>query len=178
VSTHDPGPARHELAEQLVRHVAAGTGLTTIVTIGVSADGVPIVTREGFSQRHLDASYEQLLVITAQLVRQHPRGIPTSACALILPERDVAYLYHDDTGSGLAQVLTVGRNPVDLPTTRVEVSRGLHLLMQTLADTRQRPAAASAFLADPTACLGLIPPPPQQPGAPAPDRPEHRGPHR
>jgi hypothetical protein len=172
VSTPDPDSARHELAEQLVRNVAAGTGLTTIVTIGVSADGVPVVTQEGFSQRHLDASYEQLLVITAQLVRQHPRGIPTWACALILPERDVAYLHHHDTGTGLAQVLTVGRNPVDLPTTRLEVSRGLHLLMQTLADTQQRPAAASAFLADPTARIGLIPPAPPTPG-----QPERRGPH-
>jgi hypothetical protein len=176
VSPPIPDPAQQrELAEQVVQHIAAGTGLTTIVTIGVAADGIPVITREGFSPRHLDASYERLLVITADLVRRSPRGIPTSACALILPERDVAYLHHHDTGTGLAQVLPVGRNPIDLPTTRTEISRGLATLMRALADTQQRPAAASAFLADPTARIGLIPL--TRPAPPPPGTPEQRGPH-
>jgi hypothetical protein len=177
VSTPTPDPAQQrELAEQVVRQLAAGTGLTTIVTIGMAADGIPVITREGFSPRHLDASYERLLVVTADLVRRSPRGIPTSACALILPERDVAYLHHHDTGTGLAQVLPVGRNPIDLPTTRAEVSRGLSTLMHALTDTQQRPAAASAFLADPTARIGLIPL--TRPAPPPPGSPEHRGPRR
>ena len=66
----------HVLAEQVVRHIAAGTGLTTIVTIGVSADGIPVITKEGFSPLHLDASYERLLLTTADLVRQSPRWHP------------------------------------------------------------------------------------------------------
>ena len=177
MNTPIPDPtASRELAEQVVRQLAAGTGLTTIVTIGMAADGIPVITREGFSPRDLDASYERLLVVTADLVRRSPRGIPTSACALILPERDVAYLHHHDTGTGLAQVLPVGRNPIDLPTTRAEVSRGLSTLMHALTDTQQRPAAASAFLAVPTARIGLIPF--TRPAPPPPDGPEQRGPRR
>jgi hypothetical protein len=91
-----PTPNRaqlRELAEQVVRHVAAGTGLTTIVTIGVSADGVPVVTIDRFTPQQLDASYERLLTTTADLVREHPSGTPASSCALILPDRDVAYLH-------------------------------------------------------------------------------------
>lgn len=176
-----PTPNRtqlRELAEQVVRHVAAGTGLTTIVTIGISADGVPVVTIDRFGQQQLDASYERLLTTTADLVREHPSGTPASSCALILPDRDVAYLHHHDTGNRMSHVLAVGRNPIDLPTTGLEVSRGLAVLMQALTDTQpSRPAAATAFLANPTARIELLPPP-SRPTPPSPSGPEHRGTHR
>jgi hypothetical protein len=178
VSTPIPAPAQpHELAEQLVRYVAARAVAPTIVTIGASADGIPVVTEERFATHHVGANFEGVLVAAAELVRQRPRGIPTSACALILPACDLAYLHHHDTAGGAADVLATGPHPVDLPTTRAEVSRGLATLMQALADTQHRPAAASAFLADPTARIGLIPPP-TQPARPAPGWPEHRGTHR
>lgn len=172
------GSPLRELDERAVRHVAAGTGLTTIVTIGVGADAVPIISQERFAPQSLDASYERLLTVAADLARRHPRDLPAHACALILPERDVAYLHHHDTGTSPAQVLVVGRNPVDEPATRLQVSRGLATLMQALADTQPaRPAAALAFLAHPAAHLDLLPPPPPPP-PPAPGRPERPGPHR
>ena len=178
MNTPTPGAAQsRELAEELVRYVAARAVAPTIVTIGESADGIPVVTEEGFLAHRVGGSFEGVLVATAELIRQHPRGIPTSACALILPARDLAYLHHHDTAGGIADVVATGPDPVDLPTTRAEVSRGLATLMQALADTQQRPAAASAFLADPTARIGLIPPP-TQPAPPAPGRPAHRGPQR
>ena len=173
--TPDPEPSR-ELAAQLVRYVAARAVEPTIVTIGESADGIPVVTEEGFAAHRVGGSFEGVLVDTADLVRRRPRGIPTSACALILPARDLAYLYHHDTGDGVADVVATGPDPVDLPTTRAEVSRGLATLMHALADTQQRPMVASAFLADPTARIGLIPPP-TQPAHP-PGSPDQRGPHR
>jgi len=178
VSTPTPEPARsHELAGELVRYVAARAVAPTIVTIGASADGIPVVTEEGFEAHRVGGSFEGVLLGTAELVRQRPRGIPTSACALILPARDLAYLHHHDTSDGVAEVVATGSHPVDLPTTRAEVSRGLATLMRALADTQQRPAVASAFLADPTARIGLIPPTTHL-SPPAPGRPEHRGPHR
>jgi hypothetical protein len=159
-----------ELAEELVRYVAARAVAPTIVTIGESADGIPVVTEEGFVAHQVGGSFEGVLVATAELIRHHSRGIPTSACALILPARDLAYLHHHDTRDSVADVVATGPDPVDLPTTRAEVSRGLTTLMQALADTQQRPAAASAFLADPTARIGLIPPPASRP------RPRRAGP--
>lgn len=174
--TPEAGHAR-EWAEELVRYMAARAVAPTIVTIGESADGIPVVTEEAFVAHRVGGSFEGVLVATAELIRQHPRGIPTSACALILPSRDLAYLHHHDTASGVADVVATGPHPVDLPTTRAEVSRGLHTLMQALADTQQRPAAASAFLAEPTARIGLIPPP-AQPATPGPGGTEQRGPHR
>jgi len=162
----------HDIAEQMVRHIAAGTGLTTVATVGMGADGIPVVARTGFSPHSLDASYGRLLDALARMQRRDPRGVPADACALILPERDVAYLHYPGTGDGLAQVLVVGRNPVADPTTHLEVSRGLATLMQALTDTQppHRPTG-SAFLADPSATVTLLAPPPQRP-------PGYRGRHR
>jgi hypothetical protein len=178
VTTSASDPARsHKLAEDLVRYVAARAAEPTIVTVGESADGIPVVTEEGFAAHRVGGCFEGTLVATAELIRQRPRGIPISACALILPARDLAYLYHHDDAAGVADVVATGPHPIDLPATRAEVSRGLATVMQALTDTRQRPAVASAFLADPTARIGLIPLP-AQPDTPAPGGPEQRGPHR
>ena len=153
----------HHLAEQVVRLVAAGTGLTTIATVGVGADGIAVATKTGFSPHNLDSTYERLLDTAARLERRHPRGVPAYACALILPERDVAYLHHHQTGNGLAQVMTVGRSPVDDTSTHIEVSRGLATLMRALADTQppHRPTGR-AFLHDPSAQVVALPPQPLQ----------------
>ena len=167
----DPNPDElHHIAEQVVRHVAAETGFTTIATIGMGADGTPVATRSSFSPRHLAARYGDLLDVLADRTRRHPPGVPAYACALILPERDIAYLHHHPPGRDLAQVLTVGRNPVQDPATRIEVSRGLAALMQALADTQppHRPTGR-AFLNRPSAQVVLLPPipptvPPDQPG--------------
>ena len=172
--TPDPAPSR-ELAAELVRYIADRAVAPTVATIGASADGIPVVTEESFDARHGGGSFEDILVETAELVRREPRGIPTWACALILPARDLAYLYHHDTGDGVADTLATGPDPLDLPSTRGEASRGLAALMRALTDTRQRPMAAGAFLADPTARIGLVPPRPQ-PAQPAPVKPE--GPQR
>jgi hypothetical protein len=172
VTTPDPRELRH-IAEQMVRHIAAGTGLTTIATIGLSVDGMPVATRTAFSARRLDASYEALLDVAARMQRHHPRGVPAYACALILPERDVAYLHHHDTGNALAQVLTIGRNPVHDPATQTGVSRGLAALMRALADTQpQHRPTGRAFLNDPTAQAVLLPP------MPAEHPTGHHGQHR
>jgi len=153
----------HHIAEQVVRHIAAGTGFTTIATVGVGADGVAVATKTGFSPVDLGASYGRLLDTAASLERRHPRGAPAYACALILPERDVAYLHHHQTGDGLAQVMIVGRSPVDDTSTHIEVSRGLATLMRALADTQppHRPTGR-AFLHDPSAQVVALPPQPLQ----------------
>jgi hypothetical protein len=178
MSTPTPDSAAlRELAAQLVRYVAARAVAPTIVTIGESADGIPIVTEESFTTEHVEADVETILIAQADLVRLQPRGIPTWACALILPARDLAYLCHHDTADAAVEVVATGPDPVDLPTTRADASRGLATLMRVLADTQQRPAAASAFLADPTARIGLIPAP-LRPDPPTPGGPEQRGHHR
>ena len=167
----DPGPDElRDIAEQVVRHIAAETGFTTIATIGMGADGTPVATRSSFSPRHLAALYGDLLDVFTDRTRRHPPDVPAYACALILPERDIAYLHHHQTTGQPVQVLTVGRNPVQDPATRIEVSRGLAALMRALADTQppHRPTG-HAFLNRPGARAVLLPPipptvPPDQPG--------------
>jgi hypothetical protein len=161
------------IAEQVVRHIAAGTGFTTIVTIGLGADGLPVITHTGFSPTSLDASYRRLLETATSLQRRHPRGAPAYACALVLPERDVAYLHHQQTGTGLAQVLTVGREPVNDPDTHAEVSHGLAELMRALEATQPPPRPTGrAFLAQPGSQLVLLADPP--PGRPRGYQGRHR----
>ena len=164
----------HHIAEQAVRHIAAGTGFTTIATIGMGADGVAVVSRTGFSPVQLNASYERLLNVAADLERRDPRGLPAYACALILPERDVAYLHQGQTGTGLAEVLTVGRSPFDEPVIRVEVSRGLAELMAALRETQptNRPAGR-AFAHEPGTEEVVLPPMP-----PVSRPPGYHGRHR
>ena len=148
----------HHLAEQAVRHIAAGTGFTTLATIGMGADGLAVVARSSFSPVDLKAGYGRLLEAAARLQRRSPRGVPAYACALILPERDVAYLHHQGARNRLAQVLTVGRSPVSDTATHIEVSRGLASLMSALTDTQppHRPTG-QAFLGDPSAHLVILP---------------------
>jgi hypothetical protein len=168
-SDPDPDELRH-IAEQVVRHIATETGFTTIATIGVGADGMPIVTRSSFTARHMAARYGDLLDVFADHTRRHPPGVPAYACALIAPERDIAYLHHDQAGAELAQVLTIGRSPDPDAATHIEVSRGLAALMAALTDTQppHRPTG-HAFLHRPDAQAVLLPPtpptlPPDQPG--------------
>jgi len=171
----------HHLAEQVVRLVAAGTGLTTIATVGVGADGIAVATKTGFSPHNLDSSYERLLDTAARLERRHPGGVPAYACALILPEHDVAYLHHHETGTGLAQVLTVGRNPVDDPYTRQSVQAGLEALMQAIGDTQ--PATRPIGRAFPPMTPGRMPNTSPRYGpaggwSPPSSGPDRRGHHR
>ena len=150
---------RQRLAEHAVRHVAAGTGFTTIVTIGVSVDGVPVLTQNPFSARSLDASYGHLLDTAARVEREHPREAPAYACALVLPERDVAYLHYTDD-DGAAHVLAVGRNPVNDPDTHAEVTAGLAAFLQAIQDTQpSHLPTGRAFLAQPGSELLTVPEP-------------------
>jgi hypothetical protein len=153
----------HAIAELVVRHIAGGTGFTTIATIGIGSDGIPVIGNIGFSPQHLGASYEQLLDSYTRLEREYPRGAPAYACALILPERDVAYLHDHQTGDALAHVFTVGPNPVNDEATHQAVSRGLGALMRALADTQppQHPTGR-AFLRHPGARVVTLGPMPQE----------------
>jgi hypothetical protein len=160
-----PPPDPHELhaiAELAVRHIAAGIGLTTIATIGIGSDGIPVIATTGVSPHHLDATYEQLLGTYTRLQREYPRGAPAYTCALILPERDIVYLHDHQTSDTPAHIVTVGPHPVnDLPTHQA-VTRGLRNLMRALADTQppQHPTGR-AFLREPRARVVTLGPIPQ-----------------
>ena len=157
--TPTPDPQSYaQLAEQVVRHVAAGTGLTTIVTVGISADGVPVVTQDGFTPHELDASYERLLDDhrrpgapaparrTDLRVRPDPartrRGLPA-------PPR-----HRQRSGPGAGRRPQPGR-PADHP---APGQPGLAALMQALADTQStRPAAARRVPRRPQRPPGVLP---------------------
>jgi hypothetical protein len=163
--TRPPGLRElHTIARQVVRHIAAGTGFTSIITIRMGSDGMPVITNTGFSALRLDASYEKLLdTYTQQLEHVYPRGFPAYACALILPERDVADLHDHETGDSLAHVFTVGPNPFNVEATHSAVSGKLGTLMRALADTQppQR-ATGRAFLNQPGAHVVVLGPVPQE----------------
>ena len=108
----------------------------------------------------------------------HRHRIGLAACALLLPDRDIAYLKH---GTTPMTTLTIGRNPIDDPETHQGVQAGLDALMQAIGDTqpttrpggRPFPPTRPGRMPNTSARhgpLGWTPPP-----SPGPDRP---GPHR
>jgi len=175
LSPDDP-EARH-IVDRLVRDVAAETGFTTLLRIG-EAFGEPFAYGAHFiHEPGLD--YGQLLQVLAGAERARPIGLPNAACALLLPDRDIAYVKH---GTAPMTTLTIGRDPVDDPDTHQGVQAGLDALMRAIADTQ--PATRPAGRPFPPTPPGRMPntstrfnprggwtPPP----SPGPDRP---GPHR
>jgi hypothetical protein len=126
LSPDDPD-ARH-LITAIVRTIAAETGFTTLMRIGDSRIG-PFAVNQRFLHEP-DVDYQLLLhAAAAELV--DPTGVPISACALLLPDRDIAYIKH---GTTPMTTLTVGRNPIDDPDTHQAAESGLDALMQAISD--------------------------------------------
>lgn len=129
LSPDDP-QARH-LVTGVVRDIAAGTGFTTITRIG-EVGGTNFSVNISFLPT-ATVDYGVLLHAITDLERETPTSLPVSACALILPERDVAYIKH---GTAPMTTLTVGPNPHDDPDTHRVVEEGLAAYMQALLDAQ------------------------------------------
>lgn len=129
-------PAARDFVAGIVRDIAASARSTTITRIGGMRRVAYAVTNPVWHGSDLD--YAELLAAYNREERRNPLSVPVSACALILPDRDVAYLKH---GSEPMTVLPVGPDPRDDPDTHRAVEHGLTTLMQTLLDTQptQRP---------------------------------------
>jgi hypothetical protein len=175
LSPDDPD-ARHIIAG-IVRTIAAGTGFTTLMRIGDSPLGPFAITDSYVHQPDLD--YAALLHAAAVVERARPLGVPIDACALVLPDRDIAYIKH---GTASMTTLTVGRNPVDEPDTHQGVHAGLDVLMQAISDTQPTSRPHGRAFPPPTA---PAPTPDASPGhghasgwPPPPPSAERRGPHR
>jgi hypothetical protein len=170
----DLADLRH-LAEKIVREIAAGTGFTIVATIGMDADGSAVVTQDPYLPGNInEPNYERLLYNHSDLLRRNPLRVPVDACALVLPELDVAYVHYRDAGPVPAQAFTVGRNPVNDDLTRAAVSRGLAAVMSAIADTQppHRPTGR-AFLPD--SGVAVIDAPLPAPARAAGYRGRHRG---
>jgi hypothetical protein len=129
-------PAAREFVAGIVRDLATSARSTTITRIGDMRHVAYAVTNPVLHTPDLD--YAELLAAYNREERRNPLSVPVSACALILPDRDVAYLKH---GTEAMTVLSVGPNPRDDPDTHRAVEDGLTTLMQILLDTQpaQRP---------------------------------------
>jgi hypothetical protein len=161
----------------MVRTIAAETGLTTLMRMGQTPIG-PFAVTERFLHRP-DLDYQSLLDAAAVAEVIHPLDLPVEACALVLPDRDIAYIKH---GTAPMTTLTVGRNPVDDPDVRRGVQAGLDALMTAIGGTqpparptgRPFPPTTNGHMPNTATRFGQIgnwtPPPP-----PGPDR---DGPHR
>ena len=171
-------PLSRLIVTDLVRLVAAGTGFTTIARFGEQDGPVPVALTQQFPPRDIhDArhpDYRPLLHGAASQERRSPSQLCPWAVALILPERDIAYLRYGDEP---LTVLTVGPHPHDDPATRAIVADGLDALMGALLDGQPsprphgRPFSASAPHATPSL--------PHPPGWPLEHGPgERHGPHR
>lgn len=167
------GPQRPRYLEAVVRDIAAGTGFTTVGFIGETAEAAFAITCSFRPDQVGERDYGLVLHAAAEMERRHPTTNPISACCLVLPERDIAYL-HDPQANPPLRALTVGPNPYDDPETANEVRDGLADLMGAI---QQAQRAARAFQNRPTGERSGQ----QQP--PGPTRPTHerrnqRGPHR
>lgn len=129
LSPDDPD-ARH-IITAIVRTIAAETGFTTLMRIGDSPIG-PFTVNEQFLPDP-DVDYQLLLHAAAAVELIDPTRMPIEACALLLPDRDIAYIKH---GTTPMTTLTVGRNPIDDPHTHQAVASGLDALMQAIAGTQ------------------------------------------
>ena len=175
LSPNDP-ESRH-IVEHIVRGIAVETGFTTLLRIG-DAFGEPFAYAAHFiHEPGLD--YGQFLQVLAETERAQPLGLPNAACALLLPDRDIAYVKH---GTTAMTTLTIGRNPIDDPDTHHGVEAGLDALIQAIGDTQ--PPARPAGRPFPPATPGRMPNTSARhsplggwtpPASPGPDRP---GPHR
>ncbi len=172
LSPDDPD-ARY-LVTAIVRAIAAATGLTTLARIGENPLGAFAISQAFLHEPDVD--YRPLLLAVAAMELIDPTDVPISACALLLPDRDIAYIKH---GANPMTTLTVGRNPVDDPDTRQGVGVGLDALMRAIsgAPPPNRPMGR-AF---PTLPPGRMPntsgrhrdgwpPPPPGPAQPGPRR--------
>jgi hypothetical protein len=172
----------HSYAIALVHEIASSIGLTTIAKISEN-DEMVWATTESFLPRTIDqANYGGLLHAAAELERRYPRpDNPVFACALVLPEHDIAYL-HDATATGAAAgTLSIGPNPHDNPDIREAVMDGLAALMQAVLDA-QRPSrtSARAFANHPHTPASRPPSRPDQDylNPPPLNGHRHNGPHR
>jgi len=174
LSPDDPD-ARH-IVTGIVRTIAAETGFTTLMRIGESPIG-PFTINDRFLHEP-DLDYQLLLNAAAAAELVDPLGVPISACALVLPDRDIAYIKH---GTAPMTTLTVGRNPVDDPYTRQSVQAGLEALMQAIGDTQ--PATRPIGRAFPPMTPGRMPNTSPRYGpaggwSPPSSGPDRRGHHR
>jgi hypothetical protein len=173
---------RHNDAIAVVKHIAAGTGFDTIAKI--SANDL-VVSATIVSLLPLDITqpdYGTLLRVTADLERRYPNPDSTVfACALILPERDIAYLHDSSTAQATDVALTVGPNPHDDPATREAARTGLSSWMDAIraAQQPQRPVG-HPFLNHPRTPADRPPTRPAQDylNSPRLNGNDHSGPHR
>jgi hypothetical protein len=148
LSPDDPD-ARH-IVTDIVATIAAESGFTTLMRIGESPIG-PFTINDTYLHDP-DLDYGQLLRAVTVLERAEPLALPISACALLLPDRDIAYIQH---GAAPMTTLTVGPNPVDDPGTHQAVQAGLDALMQVIGDTQ--PAARPTGRPFPPTAAGRMP---------------------
>jgi len=143
-------PDARFLVTAIVRDIAAGTGLTSIARIGENERGPFAVNIAYLHDPDLD--YGRFLADITDDERRDPLSLPVSACALILPDRDIAYIKH---GTAPMTTLTVGPNPKDDPDTHRTVDTGLTAFMELLTDTQ--PADRPAGRPFPSAAPGRVP---------------------
>jgi hypothetical protein len=174
LSPVDPD-ARH-IVTRIVRAIAAETGLTTLLRIGDSPFG-PFAVMEQFLHQP-DPDFGLLLNAAAAAESADPLGFPISACALLLPDRDLAYIKH---GTAPMTTLTIGRNPIDDPDTHQGVEAGLEALTQAIGQTEPptrptgRPFPSATPDRPPNTSARFGPTSTWTPPPPGPDRPR---PHR
>ena len=174
LSPDDPD-ARHVVTD-IVRTIAAETGFTTLMRIGESPVG-PFTINDRFLHEP-DLDFRLLLTTAAAAELVDPVGVPISACALVLPDRGIAYIKH---GTAPMTTLTIGRNPIDDADTRQGVEAGLEALMHVLGHAqpparptgRPFPPAAPGRMPNTSARHGSLSgwtPPSAGPDRPAPHR--------
>jgi hypothetical protein len=169
-------PDARQLVIDIVRTIAAETGFTSVVRIGDIGIGAIAVHQPILHEPDVD--YQLLLHVAAAAELVDPTGVPISACALVLPDRDIAYIKH---GTTPMTTLTVGRNPIDDPDTHHGVESGLDALMQAIGDTQ--PPNRSMGRAFPNVPPGRMPNTSGRHGnrngwSPPSSGPGRRGPHR
>jgi hypothetical protein len=128
LSFNDPQD-RHSITN-IVLSIAAQTGFTTLMRIGDSPLGPFTINDPYLHEPDLDLRLLLNDAIAAE--RANPLGIAISACALVLPDRDIAYIKH---GPAPMTTLTIGRTPVDDPYTHHVVNAGLDALMHLHGNT-------------------------------------------
>ena len=128
LSPHDPDDRR--LVRGIVQEIGADVGHTTLIRVG--RDGPAGTTPHVFINQYAygpDINLAALLTASAIVEPHHRPDLNLSACALVLPDRDIAYIRHGDTD---VTAVPVGPRPHDDPATRQVVATGLANVMDAI----------------------------------------------
>lgn len=128
LSPHDPDD--RQLVHGIVHEIGTEVGLTTLVRVG--RDGPAGTTPHAVISQYAygpDINLDALLTASAMVEAHDHTHLDLSACALVLPDRDIAYVKHGDND---VTTLAIGPHPHDDPATHQVVAAGLSHLIDTL----------------------------------------------